>query len=653
MAPLRIHACAFVLCLARVIWWSMSLSTLRCLCFILLGALTLPVPSSAETFAPLGNDLPPDDYESLWDDWDARAEPLETEVLHSWEEDGVRLRVVRFRVAVFKGTVARLAGVYGVPADWESDDSPLPGLLQIHGGGQYADHRACVTGAKRGYAVLSIAWAGRISAPDYRVSPSEVALFWSGQVDAPEYRITTDWGAVDGYHAPSRNPGNAFPSVRPAEWTLDEKESPRNSGWFLCAVAARRALTFLEQQAEVDSERLGVYGHSMGGKLTVMTAPDERVKAAVPSCGGISDRDNDSDLYRKTLDDSVYLSRITCPILFQSPTNDFHGRIGDLPAAINEIQTSQWRVTCSPHHNHQDTPEFEVASLLWFDQVLKREHVLPATPRLTVRLDTPDRIPQAEVRIDDSKNAISVEVFYTEQARSAETPSDRDHTVHRFWHSATMTSKDGMYLGKLPLLSNDNLVWVIANVTYRLPQAVEGAGYYYRTYTTDRYQLSSALETLTPESLKVAGVQTTRQPSRLIEGFADDWQRSWFRYRETPWSWMTNKLHDPTWRAPQDAVLEFEVHSDKSNQLIILLDAHAAMVDLVGGDWEHVRLRPRDFQNHAGESLASWESVRQLKFSPAEHLRPNRGSKDPPRKVGGVWKGTEPSFRELRWGDRN
>ena len=35
-----------------------------------------------------------------------------------------------------------------------------------------------------------------------------------------------------------------------------------------------------------------------GRKLTVMTAPDPRVKAAAPSCGGISDRDNRSPLFR-------------------------------------------------------------------------------------------------------------------------------------------------------------------------------------------------------------------------------------------------------------------------------------------------------------------------------------------------------------------
>jgi pimeloyl-ACP methyl ester carboxylesterase len=275
-----------------------------------------------------------------------------------------------------------MAAVYGYPKEGKD----FPGLVQIHGGGQYADYRAVLANAKRGYATISIAWAGRISALGYVVNKEGVQLFWDGKTDDRRYKLTTDWGAVDGYHAPGRNPGNVFPSAKPAAWTLDKVESPRNSGWFLCALAARRALTFLEQQPQVNPDRLGVYGHSMGGKLTVMTAMDPRVKAAAPSCGGISDRHNNSPLYRATLGDDVSLRQISCPIIFLSPSNDFHGRISDLPKAIAEIGTEYWRVTCSPHHNHQDTSQYEVATMLWMDQYLRDSFSFPQTPETTLAL---------------------------------------------------------------------------------------------------------------------------------------------------------------------------------------------------------------------------------------------------------------------------
>ncbi|MDF7806658.1 hypothetical protein P4E94_04355 [Pontiellaceae bacterium B12219] len=101
--------------------------------------------------------------------------------------------------------------------------------------------------------------------------------FWAGETDAPDYKLTTDWGALDAYHAPTRTGLNSFGNTKPTEWTLDPVESPRNNQWFICTIGARRALTFLERQPEVNAELLGVYGHSMGGKLTVLTAGSDLI----------------------------------------------------------------------------------------------------------------------------------------------------------------------------------------------------------------------------------------------------------------------------------------------------------------------------------------------------------------------------------------
>ena len=89
------------------------------------------------------------------------------------EEEDVALRFVRFRIGVFKGKKATLAAVYGFPKNGSESGRKLPGLVQIHSGGQYADYKACLLNANRGHATVSIAWAGRISAPDYRVTPVE------------------------------------------------------------------------------------------------------------------------------------------------------------------------------------------------------------------------------------------------------------------------------------------------------------------------------------------------------------------------------------------------------------------------------------------------------------------------------------------------
>lgn len=181
----------------------------RLLAVALIGSATV---LGQETLPPLAGKSAPQTCEAMWAGFDPRAEPLEVETLKEWEEDGVVLRVIRFRIGVFKGQKAVLAAVYGFP----KGSSGLPGLVQIHGGRQYADYRAPLHKGKRGYATISIAWAGRISAPDYRVTPKEVQLFWDGKTGDPAYKLTTGWGALDGYHAPGRNPGNVFPSAKAA-----------------------------------------------------------------------------------------------------------------------------------------------------------------------------------------------------------------------------------------------------------------------------------------------------------------------------------------------------------------------------------------------------------------------------------------------------
>jgi hypothetical protein len=602
-----------------------------------------------ETLSPLPDGKAPKTYDELWKGFDPRAEPLDIEVLKEWETEDVTLRVLRFRVGVFKGKKAILAAVYGFP----KGGTRLPGLVQIHGGGQYADHKACLMNAKRGYATVSISWAGRISAPGYRVSPNEVKLFWEGKIDDPKYKITTDWGALDAYHAPSRNGKDAFVTICDGseDWTLDDVESPRNSSWFLCTMAARRALTFLEEQPEVDRDRLGVYGHSMGGKLTVATAAtDPRVKAAAPSCGGISDRYSKNPLHQNTIGDAPALKRVTCPIIFLSPANDFHGRIGDLPTAIDEIKSDDWRVTCSPHHNHQDTSPYEVATLLWMDQHLKGSFTFPNTPECELKLSAKDGVPTFGVKPDGARKILSVDIFYTQQGAATPASEDLRDAQHRFWHHASAKETDGAWTARLRLVSMDKPLWVYANVRYALDQPVSGAGYYYGLYTAKTFNVSSLLTTASPKELKVAKARVALTRKHLIEDFAGDWKKEWFTYKSAEWARSTHKLNEDIWKAPKGATLVLDVQSADSNTMVVLLDSHAAEVKLIGGKpWQTIELTPADFRNVAGESRLNWTGIRRLKLSHAEHLRPKLGDQRKPRLVGKNWQGDPPRFRNLRW----
>ena len=599
-----------------------------------------------ETFSPLKNGTAPQTLEELWKGFDPRKEPLDTEVLQEWEEEGVVMKVLRYRIGIFKGKKAMMAAIYGYP----KEATNLPGLVQIHGGGQYADYRAVLTNAKRGYATLSISWAGRINAPDYKVTPDIVQLFWDNKTDDPDYKITTDWGALDGYHAPCRNPENNFAAVSAAPWTLDTIASPRNNPWFLSAVGARRALTFLEKQPQVNPDKLGVYGHSMGGKLTVLAASDPRVKAAAPSCGGISNNENENSLYQKTIADNVYLKEIICPTIFLSPSNDFHGHLKDVPTAASLIKTDDWRVVSAPHHNHQDNGEAEATGLLWFDQYLKGTFTYPETPTTALKLKTTSGIPSFTVKPDPSKPILEVDIYYTQQGEKIGDISDRENRINRFWHHAKATKNGKSWTANLPLLSTDKPLWAYANVVYQLDDSVTGAGYYYRIYTANTFMLSSLVHMHSPEQLKTAEVRATMEPSLNIETFGSHWEKEWFTYKPEFWSRKTHKVYNDKWEAPENAKLAFEVLSAAPNKMVVGIDKYATEIQIKGGsEWQRIVLSANDFQNALEEVLPSWAGIMELRLGTKETLKEKIDFENKELDLGAEWTGEQPKFRTLQW----
>ncbi len=334
----------------------------------------------------------PSTVQELFADFDHRQEPLAAKVVREWEEDGIAYRYVTYHIGTFKGKPARMAGFFGFP----KGAAKLPGLLHLHGGGQRAFLHEVAFFAKRGYACLSINWGGREMENAAKDDPN------------------TDWGAVD----PTQQNVPGYFNLLPGEPYLDPFESPRNNNWYLLTLSARRGLTFLEQQPEVDPERIGVYGHSMGGNLTVYVAgTDDRVKVAAPSVGGSGFRTQpwpllpeqrkqtvhgDVRLFDATIGFESYAPRIAAPLLWLGATNDFHGIMDDTYRTGQLIPHENVRYAFTPHMNHRFTPEFAATRPLWIDRYLKGTFQFPATPESTLQLSTDDGLPVLEVIPDTS-----------------------------------------------------------------------------------------------------------------------------------------------------------------------------------------------------------------------------------------------------------
>jgi dienelactone hydrolase len=567
----------------------------------------------------------------LFADFDPRKDELKAKVMREWEEDDIVYRYVTYHIGTFKGIPARMAAFFAFPKGAKK----LPGLLQIHGGGQRASLKEVEFYAKRSYACLSINWGGR------------------EMEEAKEGEPNTDWGAVD----PTQNNVPGYFNMKPGDKYLDPFDSPRNNNWYLLTLGARRGLTFLEQQPEVDVDRLGVYGHSMGGNLTVYVAgSDDRVKVAAPSVGGSGFRtqpwpllpqqrkqtsNGDVKLFDATIGFESYAPHIKAPLLWLGATNDFHGIMDDTYRTSELIPHKNVRYSFTPHMNHRFTPEFAVTRPLWIDQYLKGGFTLPATPETRLVLSNDDGVPEFRVTPDSSQPVAQVNIYYS---------VDPDPQA-RFWRSAESKKSSDTWTAKLPVLSVDQPLFAFANVSYPVKKTQADP----HSSVTEQFAISSMLHTVAPKDLQQANVKATDQTDSVIDDFTHEW-RDWYTLSpDNPhhWEFSTRKLTDPKWQGQPGQRLVLDVLAEKPNELVIVLTENffrsyrgkcqefVAVVKLDGGkDVQTVTLETKDLKTTGGDVLSSWKNVDLLSF---------RAYYDKGEKLLGSksWAGPQPVFKKL------
>jgi dienelactone hydrolase len=603
------------------------------------GAAALPFTSRAAQI--------PQTLDELWAGFDEmdRTTPLEVEVLKEWETDGVVCKVIRYVVGHFKGAPSRVAAFYAMP----KGGSKLPAVVDIHGGGQSASLSVVMGFAKRGYAAISLNWGGNKMNINGEV--------WGG----PQ----TDWGRLDATHPPQRNKTNHFVgALMPDEFTIDDVESPRNSNWYLVLLAARRAVTLLGQQPEVDGQRIGARGHSMGGKLTTNLAGiDRRIKAAVPSCGGsgiVLESETAMVGGRKTKEkpmelaliaDNAYIPRIECPVLWLSPTNDFHAHIDNMAWNWRAIRDEIVRFSIAPHLNHRHTEEHAVTEMLWFEQHLKgAKFAMPATPKIALNLATPGGVPEVKVEPDSSRKVIGVDVYY----------SLDPHGLTRFWRDAQAAQDGNVWRAACAVMTLEQPIFVFANVRYETPPEM----------AQDReksavFAISSRVLSASQTHLKTAGVKPSDKPDRSIDDGARGW-RDWYllNWGHPPlWSATTRKLKDPKWRGPDGATLSFEIRCETDNQVVVTVNCNAwgafeegkptvdytAVKQLKGSrDWQTVTISLAELTSTNPKvtiPLANWRTVTELSISPSGETMVD-GARV--KSNGKPWRGPR-EIRNLRW----
>ena len=456
---------------------------------------------AAETFPPYKANQVPQNVIDLWADYDARREPLEIKVVKEWKEDGVVTRYVTFKVGTFKGADARIAAYYSFPAG----GSKSAAFVWSHGGGQRAVRERGIYFAKQGCATVDINWLGR---------PLEDGI-----------EENTDWGNVD----PTQGPSFYAKALRKSwkqnlqadPFSIDPIASPRNSNWFLLTVAARRAITFLEQQSEVDSTRIGLTGYSMGGMITALAAIDPRLKAVVPFVGGSGFKHldfpggikgssirlhlRDVELYKRTMDASAYWPLVKCPVLFISSSNDFHSTFDRIYQSMALLKHSNWRVSTNIHQNHGPGPEQWVL----LNQYLKgADQNIPATPPSTFSVSGDTAT--FKIKPEDRDRLVNTEIYFSYD------PNSRT----RFWNRADAIQSDDSWSVQLPVHA-DLPLYVFALCRYRLERTVQ-----LERGETSTFVLNSVEQSIVPDTVDLDALAQIPKSRTVFEDFSNgiqDW----------------------------------------------------------------------------------------------------------------------------------
>lgn len=487
--------------------------------------------------------------EEIWSDFDPQKAPIEERILKQWSEANITYKEF-YLSGMIENEPVTIYGVYAAP----HEERKLPAVLHLHGHGQTVTLPWLQFWTRRGFAALSINWEGK------GFGHSKFTLY--GDKNLSKYS------------------------------TYPEK-------YLLWAKTARIALTYLENQPEVDAEKLGAFGISMGGSLMWYLAFDERIKAGCAMYGVVAD----------------YAPKVKFPMLFLSATNDRWGAIGDAYEVLNALPSTTFRRQAfTPYFSHHVGQELSENLPRWMDTWLKNPSKWPQTPAVKVRLSQ-NGVPFLKVRSAGQEKIDRVSIYYAIE--------NTDSAV-RHWRFINGLHNGDSWTGSMPVMDVKSPLFAFANVHYK-----------------SGICLSSNMETVIPSELGDAVATDKRanviyKGSQGVQGWATN-SASTCPYDYVPTylqpamgpagkkgfsvyhteSFQTHKLGDPKWKGPQGAQLSFEVLSRHNQTFKVSVKAalnYSCSVNIIGtGQWELIVMPVSKFkEGNSGKSLKHWDKLTTL-----------------------------------------
>jgi cephalosporin-C deacetylase-like acetyl esterase len=365
--------------------------------------------------------------------------PYDIQVIETKQEEGWRWTEFLYTSLIYKGQPVRVHAVYAVP-DGVDAAHRAPAIIATHGADTGTRGTAgswywpvIRTFAKAGFCTLFYDW-------DYKPAPG----YDPTKPDVP--RRFTHYGALN--------------FMKTGYWS--KENDFKDSLHYQVMLAAKRGVSWLLAQPEVDAANLGAFGSSYGGIFSSMLfGIDPRVKAVNPevytSDFGLKEEaynmlpggwtEADAQAWKARFDSYLSLAKRKGPILYTVGANDPTFRLTKAMHIFAAMPADKhFLIGPNEGHGYWNLPQ----SVLFFDEVLKGKGSRPAIEDVKVTIDGRDAVVSVAAR---GAEPGKVEIFFT---TSFEIDPDRGPAgpTADTWKWVGVDAKkgaDGRYLARWPL----------------------------------------------------------------------------------------------------------------------------------------------------------------------------------------------------------
>ncbi|NLR93321.1 NPCBM/NEW2 domain-containing protein [Flammeovirga agarivorans] len=524
--------------------------------------------------------------QDLWKDFDPDQGDFKEEIIYEGVREGIYYKDA-YISAYVNGEEVRVYCKYAVKDGLKK----APALLDVHG--WMSQPHIDMNYVNDGWAVLAHDYCGKTGdRPHYTKYPESLKY---GNIDNKE-----------GYRIKNKLPDGSLIT------------DPKQTDDYLWYVLQRRALSYLYQQKEIDTDKIGAKGYSYGGTLMWNLGMDKRIKAFVAYFGigylqywrnkqvwlynnpyKEPSKDAGDELYLSSIAPQAHAPYIQAPALWLSGTNDHHGGHERSEQIFKSFQKDipwDFALQARGHHN---TEKLGDDAKVWLEKyVMGTKHFWPKRPTSKITLDDKG-VPQYTITPSDIEKVKNVKIYYALKDPVSYTRSWRDTEAKKVGNS---------WVASLPVLNIDDYVFAYSNIHYQGNIVISG-------------DFEAAIPSKLGNAIATDELSTTMEEEAWtkvaqVEGVGGIMA---IRPYDNNQGTVNENFTDPKYVAPKDANLNFLFYCTQPQSLSLVVNDHYKY-DLeitASNEWQQIEVLASDVR-YGGQPLGQWSKTKKIAIRPKE-----------------------------------